>query len=229
MSPLTKLLRGSEAVLFDFDGPVCELFAGHPSMRVADELRALLGSHGVDVPQSILTTADPLEVLRWTGANRPDLLEPAELAQVANEVAAAESAKPTPGGHEAIEAASQSGRSVGIVSNNSADAITVYLDQHGLADHVTSVVGRARGNPGQMKPEPDPILRASSQLGIAPAACVLVGDSPSDIEAARKARVTSIGYAKRPSRFSELAQAGAEVVIGSMTEMADSLRSVPTL
>ena len=224
LSPLTTLLRDSEAILFDFDGPVCALFAGHPSIRVADELRGLLTSHGTNVPEPVASTADPLEILRWTGVNRPDLLAQVEQSQISNEVAAAESATPAPGGREAIEAASQSGRSVSIVSNNSAAAIKVYLDRHGLADHVAAVVGRAPGYPERMKPESDPLVRASSELGISLAACVLIGDSPTDIEAAHKAGVASIGYAKRPSRFSELADAGADVVVGSMIEVADTLR-----
>ena len=49
---------------------------------------------------------------------------------------------------------------VGIVSNNSADAVHVFLDVHGLSADVTPVVGRALRHPELMKPNPWPIKMA---------------------------------------------------------------------
>ncbi|MZE77976.1 hypothetical protein GTY57_13445, partial [Streptomyces sp. SID5475] len=39
---LGALLASVKCVLFDFDGPVCDLFARHPAPDVADTMRARL-------------------------------------------------------------------------------------------------------------------------------------------------------------------------------------------
>ena len=38
---LRDLLAATKCVLFDFDGPVCRLFAGHPAAAVAAESQSL--------------------------------------------------------------------------------------------------------------------------------------------------------------------------------------------
>ena len=50
------------------------------------------------------------------------------------EVAAAATAKPTPYIHEVLDGCKESGRTVAVVSNNGARAVTSYLERHGLAD-----------------------------------------------------------------------------------------------
>jgi beta-phosphoglucomutase-like phosphatase (HAD superfamily) len=56
-----------------------------------------------------------------------------------------------------------------------------------------TVVGRAHADPSQMKPSPRPIFDAVRTLKATPGSCVLVGDSLSDIDAARAAEVPVIG------------------------------------
>ena len=60
------------------------------------------------------------------------------------ETIAIETATPTPGGHELIRAARESGRRVAIVSNNSDQAVVAYLHHHDLADFVDEVSARAQ-------------------------------------------------------------------------------------
>jgi hypothetical protein len=38
---LARILRPAEAVLFDFDGPVCSVFDGYPAQQITEELRKL--------------------------------------------------------------------------------------------------------------------------------------------------------------------------------------------
>ncbi|SNY58192.1 haloacid dehalogenase superfamily, subfamily IA, variant 3 with third motif having DD or ED [Paractinoplanes atraurantiacus] len=75
----------------------------------------------------------------------------------------------------------------------------------------------------RMKPNPEPILRATQLLGISPARSVLVGDSLSDIEGSRAAGVRSVGYANRPTKADPFRGAGADVVIDSMGQLAEAL------
>jgi HAD superfamily hydrolase (TIGR01509 family) len=218
---LDRLLAETDTVLLDFDGPICGIFAGHPAPGIAADLVEVLRRHGVEVPPNVATEQDPLEVLRWTDkAASPALTRAIEDALCQAERRAVESAAPTPYGREVIVAAHQAGMGVAIVSNNSAGAVSAYLNAHRLNSYVSPIVGRAYAEPSQMKPNPAPILRAVQAIGTPPNRSVLVGDSLSDIEGARAAGVRSIAYANRPAKEEPFRQAGADAVITSMKAVA---------
>ncbi|MFG3576765.1 HAD family hydrolase [Micromonospora chersina] len=221
---LGRLLGEVGALLLDFDGPVCGIFAGYPAPQVAAELVDVLRRHGVDVPPALASEPDPLEVLRRTGATGDQAVTRAvEDALCAAERRAIETAEPTPYGREVIVAARQAGLPVAVVSNNSAGAVTAYLAAHRLAGYVSPVVGRAYAEPARMKPDPEPILQAVRALGEPPGRCVLIGDSLSDIEGAQAAEVRVIGYANRPLKAEAFRAAEADMVITSMGVLAEVL------
>jgi beta-phosphoglucomutase-like phosphatase (HAD superfamily) len=142
------------------------------------------------------------------------------------ETLAVGTARPTDGGEPSMRACRKSGRSLAIVSNNSAGAVRAYLAQNGLVDLVGGhVVGRRHGRPELMKPHPAPIEDALRRLGVDPAAAVLVGDSLSDVVGARAAGVRCIGFADKPGKTDLLAD--ADVVIEDMRVLAEQLRDVP--
>ncbi|MFF3868015.1 HAD family hydrolase [Micromonospora sp. NPDC001898] len=225
---LERLLAGVSAVLLDFDGPICSVFAGYPAPQVAAELVDVLRRHGVHVPPDLASEPDPLEVLRRTGAaGDQDVTRAVEDALCAAERRAVETAEPTPYGREVIVAARQAGLPVAVVSNNSAGAVSAYLAAHRLAAYVSPVVGRAHADPAHMKPNPEPILQAVRVLSEPPNRCVLVGDSLSDIGGARAAGVRVIGYANRPAKVETFRAAGPDVVVTSMGEIAGVLIERP--
>ncbi|WP_431885169.1 HAD family hydrolase [Micromonospora wenchangensis] len=218
---LGRLFSGVGAVLLDFDGPVCSIFAGYPAPQVAAELVNVLRRRGVEVLCDLASEPDPLEVLRRTGAaGDHGVTRAIEDVLCEAESRAVETAAPTPYGREVIVAARQAGMPVAVVSNNSAGAVTAYLAAHRLAEHVSSVVGRAYAEPGRMKPAPEPILQAVRSVGEPAARCVLIGDSLSDIEGARAAGVAVIGYANRPAKADAFRLAGADAVVTSMGAIA---------
>jgi len=221
---LTALLAEVDAILLDFDGPVCGIFAGYPARDVAAELVDLLYRHGVDLPGHLTSETDPLEVLRWTGSlGDQGVTRVVEDALCTAERRAVATAAPTPYGREVIVAARQAGLPVAVVSNNSAGAVAAYLAAHRLTGHVAPVIGRAYADPNRMKPNPGPILQAVRALGTAPDRSVLIGDSLSDIEGSQAAGVPVIGYANRPPKVDAFHQAGADVVVTSMGPIADAL------
>jgi HAD superfamily hydrolase (TIGR01509 family) len=95
-------------------------------------------------------------------------------------------------------------RRVAVISNNSQAAVERYLAAPRLAAHVDVTVGRTQPDPALLKPHPHLILRALDALGSDPATCALVGDSISDIEAARAAGTASIGFANKPGKAERL-------------------------
>jgi beta-phosphoglucomutase-like phosphatase (HAD superfamily) len=153
MSPdLGRLLGEAGALLLDFDGTVCSIFAGSPAPQVAAELVDVLRQRGVDVSPDLAGEPDPLEVLRRTGATGDrGVTRAVEDALRAAERRAVETAEPTPYGREVIVAARQAALPVAVVSNNSGSAVSIYLATHRLAGYVSPVVGRAYADPARMK------------------------------------------------------------------------------
>lgn len=222
MTSLNALLKASEALLLDFDGPICRLFAGYPADAVASEVRDFLSGNGVQVPQQH-QGPDPLKLFQWVASAYPALSASTEARLVSAECAAAQSAEPTADAHELIATASRRRIPVAIVSNNSGEAIQVYLGAHGLADAVAAVVGRPPGHPERMKPQPDLLNLAMQKLSVTPGRSVFIGDALTDVEAARRSGVACIGYAKNSTRVTGLMEAGAEMVIESIGEFVQAL------
>jgi beta-phosphoglucomutase-like phosphatase (HAD superfamily) len=153
----------------------------------------------------------------------PTLLRRVEAWLCAEELAAARKAAPTPFGREAVIGAFGAGRTVAIVGNNSAGAIHAYLSRHRLMRYGLAVSGRAYARPDPMKPNPEPILVAAKLANASPADCVLIGDSMADIDGARAAGVSVIGYADRAEKVGRFVEAQVDVVITSMVEVASVL------
>ncbi|MFF5938707.1 HAD family hydrolase [Streptomyces sp. NPDC012508] len=53
--------------------------------------------------------------------------------------------------------------------------------------------------------------------------CTLIGDSPTDIQAAHAAGTTVIGYANKPDKAGLFAEAQADAITDDMQAMADAL------
>lgn len=220
MMKLGSILHATQALLLDFDGPICSVFAGYPAPAVAQTLRQTLQSFGVTGPIMNGRTG-PLTLLRWVADNHPELVNVAEDLLITAEREAVRTAAPTHGADTVIVAAGRIGRPIAIVSNNSAIAIREYLDGRKL--DVAAIVGRPYADPTRMKPNPEMVTCAIKALGVSPRDCVFIGDATTDIEAAISAGVHSIAYAKSPERISALVDAGAEVVVDSMAVIAETL------
>ena len=119
-----------------------------------------------------------------------------------------------------MTACQNSGRSVAVVSNNSARAVHSYLARHGLDDRISLVVARTNHDPALLKPSPHLITQAVDALDAEPGECTLVGDSVTDIQAARLASVHSIGYANKPGKRERFTAAGAGAIINSLADLA---------
>jgi HAD superfamily hydrolase (TIGR01509 family) len=218
---LAQVISAARALLLDFDGPVCSVFARYPAPRIADELRDLLATREVVVPPAM---DSPHELFVWAAARRSELAGWLDDELTRREVEAVMSAAPTPGAQDVVDAASGMSLPVAIVSNNAEAAIRRYLDMHDLNGQVPLVIGRPYADPERMKPHPALVEAAVSALGIPPRTALFVGDSTTDMQAACRAGVRGIGYAKTPQRRSGLVEAGASAVIDSMSELAHALK-----
>ncbi len=75
------------------------------------------------------------------------------------------------------------------------------------------------------KPYPDPILWAASQMGVPPAACLMIGDTTVDIRAGKAAGAQTVGVLCGFGERAELERVGADWILETT---ADLLSLLPT-
>lgn len=103
-----------------------------------------------------------------------------------------------PGALEMVGAYAKARVKMGVVSNKPHEFTTVIVDHYGFGAHADVVLGAQDGL--AKKPAPDMLLKALDMLGARPARSLMVGDSVSDVEAARAAGMAVVivegGYSK---------------------------------
>jgi HAD superfamily hydrolase (TIGR01549 family) len=220
---LRTIIGRTRYLLLDFDGPICNLFAGLPALSVAARLGELLSANGQPLPDSIAGGDDPIEVLRFTSSLDPDTTIRVETALRDAERAATATATPTSYARDVLVACHRTSRPVAIISNNSQAVVETYLQAHHLTAYVDVIVGRTEPDPRLLKPNPHLVLRALDALGGDPPASAFVGDSTSDIHSAKAAGTYSVGYANKPGKDERLHSAGADAIVITMSELHDAL------
>lgn len=211
---LVDLLRGAKVLLFDFDGPICDVFAGLSAASVARRIERHLGRK--------VDSDDPLRVLEDSRQFGEDVIQAVEDELVMAELEAVDTAVPTPGGIESMVAGLSAGKVVGVVSNNSSQAVARFLKTSGVLFDIKILIGRAHANPGLMKPHPYPMQQALMSAKCDPADAVFIGDSMTDIEVAAKVGVRSVALANKPGKRDLFEKTGS-LVIEDMRDIANGL------
>ncbi|UQW99775.1 HAD family hydrolase [Streptomyces sp. RerS4] len=103
-----------------------------------------------------------------------------------------------------------------VASSGSHEKMRHTLGRTGLYEHFAGRIHSASEVP-RGKPAPDLFLYAAARMGVDPAACVVVEDSPPGVEAARAAGMRSLGYAGGLTPAPALAGPGTTV----FTDMRD--------
>ncbi|MFK4145753.1 HAD family hydrolase [Streptomyces sp. NPDC004065] len=225
---LRNLITRARVVLWDFDGPICRLFAGHSAERVSTDLVHWLegrGLHGL-LTETERESLDPHIVLRAVDRRHPrsDLVTELEARLTQEELRAASSAWPTPYADPLIRTWTALGSRLAIATNNSPRVVRTYLDGRGLLDcFAPHIYGRTE-DLHHLKPDPHCLNRALSAMGAAPADALMIGDTPSDHEAALRAGVPFLGYARNARKEKLLREAGATVIVESLEPVLRVLR-----
>lgn len=225
---LRELITGARVVLWDFDGPICRLFAGHSAERVASDLVDWLegrGLHGLLTEQE-RESLDPHAVLRAVDRRHrgSDLVAELEERLTHEELKAASSAMPTAYADPLIRTWTAVGSRLAITSNNSPRVISRYLGDRGLTGcFAPHIYGRTE-DLSRLKPDPHCLIRALRAVGAAPSTALMIGDTPSDLEAARRAEVPFLGYARNRPKAKLLEDAGATLVVRSLQPVLDAVR-----
>lgn len=175
----------ARAILFDWDGTLLDSYQADSRAYLA-MFRALgiswtladLDRHyspnwtrvyaAAHLPRRLWAEADRL----WTAAYRDE--SPALL----------------PGARRVIESLARNFE-LGIVSSGNRTRVRRQLREFKLARHFSACI--CNEDALRKKPHPAPLRAALDKLGARPADCVFVGDTPEDIEMARRAGVRAIG------------------------------------
>jgi len=119
-----------------------------------------------------------------------------------------------PGVPRWLDDAEGAGLRVGLASNSSRRWVDDHLQRLGLADRFAVRVCGREGLAG--KPAPDLYLRASEELGVEPARCLALEDSPAGARAALAAGMTCVVV---PSPMTAGLDFGAvQLVVGSLAD-----------
>lgn len=153
-------------------------------------------------------------------------------AQLGDDIRAAEKAlylsmiqmtQPLEGARELIADLKRQGRKVVLASSAKPQEVEHYLDvldARELADDWTTA-----GDVEQTKPEPDLVLAALDKLGTRDA--VMIGDTPWDVEAARRAGIETVAVLTGGFSEQELREAGAAAVFASIVALREGIGDTP--
>jgi len=224
---LRELIYGARLILFDFDGPICRLFAGHAAEVVAKDLVDWLEGQGL---RGLLTSeerehTDPQVVLGAVNERHPrsDLVVELEERLTQQELKAVDSALPTPYADPLIRTWSAVGARLAVATNNSPRTVTEYLTGRDLIDCFAPHIYGRTADLELLKPDPHCLNQALRAMGAAPSAALMIGDTPTDHLAAVRAGVPFLGYARTEYKRRLLKDAGVKVVVESLKPIRELL------
>ena len=128
-----------------------------------------------------------------------------------------ERSRPYPGVEQGLAMLAKDGYRLGCITNKAARFTEPLLDALGLRDHFRICI--SGDTLAKKKPDPLPLLHAAEQLGIAPENALMLGDSVSDVKAARAAgfSVVCVSYGYNHGR--DIREAHPDAVIDSFVEL----------
>lgn len=197
--------NGARGAVFDLDG------------TLADTAPDLIGAANALLAERDLPPLDPKAARNFAGRGGKALIalgfEKAGAPLSAAEVQAlfprylalyeerlTEESRLFPGVEAALEALAAEGWKLGVCTNKPERLARLFLERTGLLSRFAALLG-ADTLPVR-KPDPRHLLETIARIGAAPARSVLIGDSRTDLDAARNAEVkialVEFGYALEP-------------------------------
>ena len=124
-----------------------------------------------------------------------------------------------PGVNEALEFLQTTGVRLGCVTNKASQFTLPLLQDLGVRDYFEVVV--SGDTVARKKPDPLPLLHAAEQLETAPQASLMLGDSKSDVKAARAAGFNIVCMSYGYNHGEDIRDYNPDAVVDSMAEIKD--------
>ena len=129
-----------------------------------------------------------------------------------------------PGVREGVDLLKAAGYQLGCVTNKAAQFTEPLLKALGLYDDFSIVI--SGDTLSKKKPDPAPLLHAAEFFGCDPAVAMMIGDSVSDVAAARAAGFQIVCMSYGYNHGVDIREAAPDAVIDSMTEILPLLEQV---
>ena len=201
-----------EAVLFDMDGVTVQTASAWRTLERTEILPAATAGTAPTDAVRALSVADAYD--RLAAMDGVELtVDRGTFEDLYADHAAAvyrDHADLLPGYRDLLVTVRAGGFAVGLVSASRRGWVETVLDRFDLHDAYDVVVSSS-DIPGPAKPEPDIYLAAAANLGVAPARCLAVEDSPHGIAAATDAGTTCLALRGDGNADSDLSVADATV------------------
>lgn len=165
-----------DAVLFDFDGTLTR-----PGAIDFDGLKQALGAEPGTYALEHLSALEP-------GPERERALDILHRF----EVEGARRSEPNDGAESIVAWLREAGMPVGMITRNTLGMVERALENFSALSLDDFDVVVTRDTPVPFKPEPDTILFAAAELGVAPERCAMVGDFVVDVEAGNRAGAVTV-------------------------------------
>jgi HAD superfamily hydrolase (TIGR01509 family) len=104
-----------------------------------------------------------------------------------------------------------------VVSARDEISTMTFLRRSGLRAHFKVVVTALSAS--RTKPFPDPVHLAAREMGVAPEACLMIGDTTVDIRAGRAAGAQTVGVLCGFGEQDELQRHGADIILQNTSDL----------
>lgn len=128
-----------------------------------------------------------------------------------------------PGVREGLDYLKAAGYKIGCVTNKAAQFTIPLLKDLGIHDEFEIIV--CGDTLAEKKPHPLPLLHAAEQLGVTPAQSMMLGDSMSDVKAARAAGFQIVCMSYGYNHGEDIRDYHPDAVIDSMEELQGLLEA----
>lgn len=129
-----------------------------------------------------------------------------------------------PGVSETLDTLSAAGYRMVCITNKPGELTGPVLETLGIRDHFEVVIGG--DTLARKKPDALPLLHAAREIGVAAAASVMVGDSETDVRAARAAGFVAVGVDYGYNHGRPIQTARPDHVVSSFTELPTLLETL---
>lgn len=216
---MKRKLLPTRVVLFDWDGTLLDSFTADTRAYIA--MFAALGIRWTSRDLARHYHPDWYRVYRAAKLHRSRW---GQADKIWREAYGKESPKLLPASRKVLCALAKR-FTLGIVTSGDGDRVRLQLRNLGLSDAFAVCV--CAEDAAHRKPHPAPLRRALELLRTDPCECVYVGDSPQDIEMARRAGVRAIGvFGPFPTALG-LRVARPELLLDSVSQLPGHLEAMP--
>lgn len=220
-----------KAVIFDLDGTIAAFNLDYKTVRA--EVRGHLLKTGV--PASLLSVNESIfEMLKKTELFMKNQGKPAEAINEISksafriaekhELEAATSTNLLSGAVETLKALKRTDLKIGLCTLSSEKTMDYILKRFQIAEYFQAAVSRDKVN--YIKPHPEHLNAALKALGAVAKETMIIGDSVSDMQAAKELKAIAVGLPTGVSTTEQLIREGANYIITSITDLPNLIGSI---